>query len=111
MGPGQLSHQPITLGCQHHPDDARVFGIGEPADQPSRLCPVQELHCAVMPQQQVIGQVTDGGREVAGMPFNRHQELVLGVGEPGRARLILAPVLETTQAHAESQQMLEVMRG
>ena len=64
-----------------------------------------------MPQQQVTGQVADGGGEVAGMPFNRHQQLVLGVGEPGRARLILAPVLETTQAHAESQQMLEVMRG
>ena len=62
-------------------------------------------------QQQVIGQVTYGRREVAGIPFNRHQELVLGMGEPGRARLILAPVLETTQAHAESQQMLEVLRG
>ena len=45
------------------------------------------------------------------MPFDRHQELVLGMGEPGRARLLLAPMLETTQARAEGEQMLEVLRG
>jgi hypothetical protein len=45
------------------------------------------------------------------MPFHRHQELVLGMGQPGRARLALAPMLETAQAHAESEQMLEVLRG
>jgi hypothetical protein len=64
-----------------------------------------------MTQEQVIGEFANGRREVAGMPFNRHQKLVLGRGEPGHARLILAPMLETAQAHAEGEQMLEVLRG
>ena len=45
------------------------------------------------------------------MPLNRHQELVLGMGEPGRARLILAPCWKMTQSTTESEQMLEVLQG
>ena len=62
-----------------------------------------------MTQQQVVGQVADGRSVRAVMPFNGDQELVLGRSEPGRARLLLAPVLETTQAHPEGQHVLEIL--
>ena len=45
------------------------------------------------------------------MPLHRHEQLVLGMGEPGRAGLILAPMLETPQAHPEGEQMLKVFGG
>ena len=66
------------LAVSSHPHDARVVGIGESANQPRRLGPVQELHRAVMTQQQVLGQVANGRCALVVMPFDGHQELVLG---------------------------------
>jgi hypothetical protein len=42
------------------------------------------------------------------MALDRHQQLVLDMGQAGGARLILAPPLEPSQARAERQHMLEI---
>ena len=67
VGPGQLGHQPVAPGRQHHPDDARVAGIGAAANQPGRLGPVQEFHRAVVTQSRSrrARQRPEGGRRDA----------------------------------------------
>jgi hypothetical protein len=41
--------------------------------------------------------------------LDRHQQLMLCVGQAHRARLVLAPPLETAQGNPESQQVLELL--
>ena len=60
-------------------------------------------------QLQVPGELADGWRFRAGMAFDRYQQLVLGVCQPGLGRLILAPAQETTQRRAEPEKVLEIL--
>jgi len=105
----QLRDERVTLAGQLYPDHPGVLRIDTAADQPSHLCTVYQFHRAVMTQQQVISNVAYGRRPVTRMSFDRYQELVLNLGDPGFARLALAPMLETAQARPERQQMLEVL--
>jgi hypothetical protein len=43
------------------------------------------------------------------MTLDRHEQLVLDVGQAGGLRLVLAPALETPQGDPELQQSLEVL--
>ena len=43
------------------------------------------------------------------MALDRYQQLVLGMRQPGRDRLVLAPAQETTQCRAEPEKVLEIL--
>lgn len=45
------------------------------------------------------------------MALDGHQELMLNMGEAGRAGLLLAPVLEAAQADPKGKEVLEVAAG
>jgi hypothetical protein len=105
---GELVQYPPALGCEPHPDQPRVPPVGGPADQTCRFRPVHELDGAVMTQEQVAGQLANGRRIAARMPPDRHEQLVLYVGQSGPNGLVLAPALEPAQAGAEGEQVLEI---
>jgi hypothetical protein len=65
--------------------------------------PVHEAYRAVMPQHEVTGDVADGRPAIAVVSAHGEQELVLGRGQPGLLRLLLAPMQETAQPGAELQ--------
>ena len=98
---GELAQDALATFGQRDADESAVTGIGTPLDQARRLRAVHKLDRAVMPQQQTGGEIADGRQLVTGMPLDRDQELVLNMSEPGRASVILAPALKTTQAAAE----------
>jgi len=102
MGLGQLGNQPVTLPGQAYPRYPAVLGVRAAADQAGRFRPVHQFHRAVMAQQEVTSEVADRWRVVPEVAFDGHQELVLDMREPGGPGLILAPMLKTSQADAES---------
>ena len=74
-------------------------------DQPRQLGTVDEPHHAVVTQQQVIGDIADGGG-VAGMPAYREQQLILGGRDAGGNGLLFAPVHEAPELIAKGQEPL-----
>jgi len=81
------------------PDEARGFGA------------VDELHGAVVAEQQIARQITDRRRLLAGMALDGEQQLMLRGRETCLASPLLAPVEEFPQAGAEGQQVLVVRGG
>jgi len=88
---------------------ARVFSVLLAADDACGLRAVDKPNRAVALQLQVLGKLADGWRFGSGMAFDRYQQLVLGMCQPGRGRLILAPAQETTQCRAEPEKVLEIL--
>ena len=82
--------------------------IGVPLDESCRCRPVDELDGAVRFQQQVAGEIGNGRTVTAGVPLDRHEQLMLPGGETHFARLRFAPVQEPAEAGAELQQILEI---
>lgn len=107
----ELGEDPITLGGQPDPDQPRVAAVGDPAHEASGLRPVDELDRAVVPQQQIVGEVADGRRLATRVALDGDQKLVLYVRQAGRPGLVLAPPLEPAQAVTKRQQVLEVLAG
>jgi hypothetical protein len=107
----QLLQYALTCVSQADADNAAIAGIGCALDQSRGLGPINELHRAVRPQEQVAGEIADRRRRVSRVPLDRHQELMLNLGQPGRLRLFFAPVLKAPQADTEIQQPLEVSLG
>jgi hypothetical protein len=109
--PGQLPQDAVAFAGQPDPDHAAVVNVRRPLHQPGGFGPVHELDRAVRPQQQVAGQVADGGGHGPVVSLDRHQQLVLDVGQALGLRLVLAPALEAAQGDPEFQQPLEVLLG
>jgi hypothetical protein len=108
---GQLLQDLLAGAGQADPHHPAVAGVRRPLDQPRGLGPVYQLHRAVRAQQQVAGQVADGGRPGAPVTLDRDQQLVLHVGQARGPRLVFAPPLEAPQGDPELQQLLEVLLG
>jgi hypothetical protein len=111
VGLGQPADYAVTGLGQPDADHAAVVAIRYPLGQPGRLGPVDELHRAVRPQQQVAGEVAHGRRPIPRVPLDRYQQLVLYVGKTRRSGLVLAPALELAQRDPELQQPLEIPPG
>ena len=105
---GQIADEPVAFPGQLDARDPAVARIRPAPDQSCRHRPMHQFDRAVRAQEQVLGHLADGWRQLAGMALERHQELVLDVGEPGRAGLLLAPVLEPAQGDPEGQEILEI---
>lgn len=99
---GQLPHDPVTLRSQADTDDPAVVPVRHPLHHARGLSPVYQLHCAVRAQQQVAGEITNRGRRFCGVSFDRHQELMLDVGQARSLRLVFAKALEAAQGDANS---------
>lgn len=89
--------------------DALVFVVGRSLDEAGRDGAVDELHSAVVAQQQVLRHLAD--RRRLAVTADGQQQLVLGAGEANRPRLVLAPVQEPSQPIPEGQQAFEVRVG
>jgi hypothetical protein len=115
---------PRALRSEAKAHDAVVVGVALTRDEASALSAVDEANGAVVPEQEVVGDLADGGRRigavaamaavaavamvaavakvaamaavaaVGAMAADREQQLVLGGGEAGGARLLLAPAEE-----------------
>jgi len=109
VSPGQLLQDAVALAGQADPDDAAVVPVRRPFHQPGGLGPVDKLDRAVRPQEQVAGQITHGGRQVAAVPFDRDQQLMLDMSQARGSRLVLAPALEPAQRNAELEELLEIL--
>ncbi len=93
------------------PGDPAVAVVAPPLDQPGRFGPVDQLDRAVRPEQQVFGQVADGGRVGAGMALDGQQQLVLRRGEADLPGPRLRPAQEAAQPGAEGEQVLVILAG
>ena len=98
VGFGQPGNQPVTLAGEIYPDHPGVPGVRAAALEAGRLGAIHEFNRAVMPQQQVVGKLTDRRRGVARVSFDRNQELVLDVREADRGSVVLASPLEPAPA-------------
>ncbi len=72
--------------------DALVVRIGETLYEARRDSAVDELHGAVVAQQQMVGHVADGRRR--SVAAHGEQQLMLRARQPHGLRLLLAPVEE-----------------
>jgi len=98
---GQLLQYALAFGGQADPYHAAVVTVWCPFYQARGLGAVDELHGAVRPQEQVAGEITNGGRRVSRVSLDRHQQLVLNMGEARGLRLVFAPALEAPQGDTE----------
>lgn len=108
-GLGQLGHQPVAFGGQFDPDDASVVGVRATPHEAGRLRAVHQPDDAVTLQQEVLGQLADGRRPVAGMALDRDQQLMLDVREADRAGPVFAPALEPAKGDTKREQVLEIL--
>ena len=105
----QTDDERVALRSELHADDARVVWIGDAPDEPGRLGAVYQLDSTVMTQQEVTGQIADGRRSARRVALDRHEQLMLNMGEARLLSLRLAPVLELAEADAEREQSAEVL--
>lgn len=98
-----------TVAREAEAHDALVLLVDDALDEPGRRGPVDQLHGAVVAQQQVVGHLTDG--RITRMAPYREQELVVRRRETGAARLFLAPPGEAPKAVPHREQALVVGFG
>lgn len=72
--------------------------------QPSRFRPVDQAHDAVMLEQQVVGDLTDGRTRRAAVTSNGQHQLVLRRGQTGFLGGLGTPALESSQPGPQRQQ-------
>jgi len=85
-------------------DDPMVFGIAASHHETGRVSAVDELDRAVVSKQQVVRNFTDSRTALVVVTADRQQQLMLSRGEARRARLLLAPTLETAQPGSQPQE-------
>ena len=106
---GQGRHEPVTLLGEVYAHYARVLAVLLATDDAGGLRTVDKPYGAVALQLQVLGKLADGWRLGSGMALDRYQQLMLGMCQPGRGRLVLAPAQETTQRRAKPEKVLEIL--
>jgi hypothetical protein len=90
-------------------NDPVVVTVLAAVDEPCGFGSVDEADCAVMAEQQMLGDVTDRGTSRIGMAAHREKQLVLHGGEPDGVGLLLTPVQEPSQPGAELEQTAVVV--
>lgn len=109
VGRSELIQAGLASGGEPDPCDTAVRWVRVTFHESGSGCAVHQLDHAVVPQQQVFGEVGDSGPLAVPVPLDCHQQLVLAGSEASPARLGLAPVHETAQAGAERQKVLEII--
>lgn len=94
----------LPVGTQPEAHHAVVHIILPALDHPERLGTADEFGCAVMPQQQMVGDVAHRGSIVAAMTPDGEQQLVLRRRQTHLTGLLLAPTEEAAKAIAELEQ-------
>ncbi len=87
-----------AVGRQGEAHHAVVVIRADPTHEPGLDGPVDQSYRAVVLEEEVLRHVADGRAPGVAVTAHREHELVLGRGESLGARLLLAPVLEATQA-------------
>ena len=98
--------RPASREPQTH--DPAVVGVVDAADQARFLGAVDELHRAVVAQQQRVRKITHSRAAIAEVAAHGEQQLVLRGRDPGPDGLRLAPVQELAQRGPEFQEALVV---
>jgi len=78
-----------------------VVRILEALEQSRRYCPVDQFDGAVVPQEEMLGDVAD--RWKSSVAFHREEQLVLCASEPHRSCLAVAPVQESPKSITERE--------
>src|SRR5262245_36853904 len=89
-------------------NDPLVGWIGPALHEPCLLRTVDQADGAVVPQLQMLRDVTDGRGLPVCVTADGEQQLVLGRSQSGRGRLLLAPMQEPSKTVAELEQLLVV---
>jgi hypothetical protein len=111
VSPAQLVQAPAAQWRQAESHDALIATIGSTADEPGSFGPVDELDRAVMPEQQALGNVSNGRPLPILVTAYRKQELVLCRREPDGRGLLFAPMEKAAEAGAELEEALVVSVG
>jgi len=90
VGSRETVEETPTLAGEVEAHHASIPVVDDALDETALLGAVDELHRTVVPEQQVLGHVTDRGLARALVPSNGEQQLVLLAGEPSRCRLLVA---------------------
>ena len=89
---------------QSEPDAAVIVTVVVAADEPRVLGPVHEADGAVVPEQELLGDIPDGRLGRIRMPPDDQEELMLGGRQPDDLGLLFAPAQEAAQTRAELQE-------
>jgi len=102
---GELIEQPLSFRGEHEVHDPPVVLIHPPPHEPSLFGSIDELDRAVVAQEEMVGDVADGGRRLVFVAADGEEQLVLLPGETGGAGLLVAPVQEAAQRRAEAEEL------
>jgi hypothetical protein len=100
-----------AAGGEAQADDAVVLGVLGALEQPGGHGAVDEADGAVVSEQQVVGDVSDGRSGRVVMTSDGEQELMLGGRESGGVGVLLAPAQKAPQIRAQLQQTAVVLVG
>ena len=106
---GQLLENPVSIPGQPDAYDPAIRTVRRPLHHAGGLGTVDKFHRAVRPEQEVAGEVANGGRLVSRMSLDRDQQLMLDVSQASSLRLVFAPPLEFAQGDTEIKQSLEIL--
>ena len=104
MGRGEGLEARRSRAGETHPDDPVIVWVTGSNDESCALGTIDEADDAVVAQEEVVGHFADRRAPLVTVTSDGEKELVLGRGEAGDARLLLAPPLEAPQAGPQCQQ-------
>src|SRR5581483_8291515 len=107
----QALQHPQAAGGEREPDNPPVDPVASPPYQPCGLGSIHEPHGAVVAEQEVAGDVGDGRPVGIRVSPDGEEQLVLGRGEAGGDRLLLAPPEEPPQPGSQTEEALVVLVG
>ena len=100
----QRLEEPGAARREREPDDAAVVAVARSADEPGGLAPIDQLDGAVVAKEQGVGDLADRRGAGSGVSPDGEEQLVLGWGQAGGSRLLLAPPEEVPQADTQGEQ-------
>jgi len=106
---GQCDELLLAAGRQAQAHEPVVVAIGDTFDEPGAFGAVDQLDDAVMPEQEMCGDLADGWRIT--VAADGEEQLVLRAGDADPVGLVLAPAEEPAQPVAKRQEALEVRVG
>jgi hypothetical protein len=97
----ELSEPAAAEWRQSEPHDPVVVVVGSALDEAGGFGPVDQTDCAVVPNQERLGNVSDGRLARTRTSSNCEQKLMLHGGETRRGGLFLAPLQEASKPGPE----------
>jgi hypothetical protein len=104
MERGQATQLLGTSSRQSEPDAAVIVAVALATDEPGALSAVDEADGAVVPEQELLGDVADGRPAAIRVAADDQEELMLSGRQPDDLGLLFAPAQEAAEPRAELQQ-------